>query len=145
MRASSSARIRRVASVGTVSTASAARPSSLAAFCTLKCPAAEVMTRSRDSTCGRSGRVATPPTARRYASSRASSMAWRFDWVPPLVNTPSAVGPSPIRPAVHSISRRSISVAPALWSQVSSEEFTALSTASPSSAGMTTGQLRWAR
>ena len=29
-------------------------------------------------------------SARRQASSRASSSAWRLDWVPPLVKTPSA-------------------------------------------------------
>jgi DNA-binding MarR family transcriptional regulator len=67
-------------------------------------------------------------------------------WAPPLeVNTPSARGPRPIRLAVHPMRRRSMRVAPALWSQVSSDEFTALSTASPSRAGSTTGQLRCAR
>lgn len=35
-------------------------------------------------------------------------------------------------------------VAPALWSQVSMEEFTADRMLSPTSAGMTTGQFRWA-
>ena len=42
------------------------------------------------------------------------------------------------------MSLRSIRVAPALWSQVSSEEFTAERTASATSAGITTGQFRWA-
>ncbi len=42
------------------------------------------------------------------------------------------------------MSRRSIMVAPALWSQVSIEEFTADRMASPTSAGITTGQFRCA-
>jgi len=37
-----------------------------------------------------------------------------------------------------------MSVAPALWSHVSREEFTAERIASPTSAGITTGQLRCA-
>ncbi len=65
--------------------------------------------------------------------------------MPPEVKTPSADGPRPMRSVVQSISLRSIRVPPADWSHVSSEELTALSTASPSNAGMTTGQLRWAR
>lgn len=132
--ASSGTRRRLSRSAGTAMTASAPSPSSFAAFWTLKWPHSEVRMRSRDSS--------APPAS---ASSRASSRAWRLDWVPPLVKTPSAAGPRPILAAVQSISRRSISVAPALWSQVSSEELTALSTASAVTAGMTTGQLRWAR
>ncbi len=79
------------------------------------------------------------------ASSRARRSAWKLDWVPPEVKTPSAAGPRPMRAAVQSMSLRSMRVPPADWSQVSSEELTAESTASPSTAGMTTGQLRWAR
>ena len=79
------------------------------------------------------------------ASSRASSSAWRLDWLPPLVKMPSAASPSPMRAVVQSMSRRSIRVPPAHWSQVSREELTAERIASPSRAGMTTGQLRWAR
>ncbi len=104
----------------------------MADFCTLKWLTSEVKTRSR-------------PGSSVLASSRASSSAWRLDWVPPEVNTPSAAGPRPMRPAVQSMSLRSMRVPPADWSQVSREELTAESTASPSTAGMTTGQLRWAR
>ena len=32
----------------------------------------------------------------RHASFRASSSAWRLDWLPPLVNTPSAAAPRPM-------------------------------------------------
>lgn len=106
----------------------------MADFCTLKWLHSEVRIRSRVRC---SGRI--------FASSRASSRAWRLDWVPPLVKIPSAAGPSPIRSVVQSISRRSMRVPPALWSQVSREELIAESTASPSTAGMTTGQLRWPR
>ncbi len=80
-----------------------------------------------------------------FASSRANSSAWRLDWVPPEVKTPSAFSPSPMRCVVQSMSLRSMSVPPADWSQVSREELTAERIASPSTAGMTTGQLRWAR
>lgn len=119
-------------STGIDTTASGPRPSSFADFFTLKWLTSEAKTRrsARDSA---------------FASSRASRSAWRLDWVPPEVNTPSAAGPRPIRAVVQSISFRSMSVPPADWSQVSREELTADSTASPSTAGMTTGQLRWAR
>ena len=75
---------------------------------------------------------------------RASRRAWKLDWLPPEVNTPSAESPSPSCPAAHEMSLRSIMVAPALWSQVSIEEFTADRTASATSAGITTGQFRCA-
>lgn len=119
-------------STGSATTASGGSPSSRADFCTLKWLACEVKTRSF-------------AAWSLLASSRASSSAWRLDWVPPEVNTPSAAGPSPTRSAVQSISLRSMRVPPADWSQVSREELTADSTASPSTAGITTGQLRWAR
>ena len=50
----------------------------------------------------------------------------------------------PMRCAVQSTRRRSIWVPPTLWSKVSSEEFTEETNSSASSAGMTTGQFRWA-
>ena len=99
--------------------------------------------RSRGRICGFAGVAVL--LHQRHASSRASSSAWRLDWVPPLVKTPSAAAAEADAVGVQSMSRRSMRVPPALWSQVSSEELTAESTASPSRAGMTTGQLRWAR
>ena len=132
-RASATVCIRLSASTGMDTTESWPRPSSFADFFTLKWLTSEAKMRSFGE--------ASPV----LASSRASSSAWRLDWVPPEVNTPSAAGPRPMRAVVQSISRRSIRVPPADWSQVSREELTAESTASPSTAGMTTGQLRWAR
>lgn len=119
-------------STGMVITASWPRPSSWADFFTLKWLTSEAKMRSfsRESV---------------LASSRARSSAWRLDWLPPEVNTPSAAGPRPMRAVVQSTSFRSMRVPPADWSQVSREELTADRTASPSTAGMTTGQLRWAR
>lgn len=93
-RASATVRMRLSRSTGTETTASGPRPRSLADFCTLKWLHSEVKIRSRVKC---SGRI--------FASSRASSRAWRLDWVPPLVKIPSAAGPSPIRSVVQSISR----------------------------------------
>ena len=84
------------------------------------------------------------PGKRLQTCSRASSSPIRLDWVPPLVKTPSAWLPRPMRAQVQSIRRCSISVPPALWSQVSSEELNDDTSTSASSAGSTTGQLRWA-
>ncbi|CAM5621550.1 hypothetical protein STENM327S_02216 [Streptomyces tendae] len=119
-------------STGTDTTASGPRPSSFADFLTLKwlTSEAKILRSASDSA---------------FASSRARSSAWRLDWVPPEVNTPSAAGPRPMRAVVQSMSLRSMRVPPADWSQVSREELTADRTASPSTAGMTTGQLRCAR
>ena len=66
--------------------------------------------------------------------------------MPPVVNTPSgspAAG-KPIRAAVQSTIRCSTRVAVVLWSQVSTAVFTAAVSASAATAGMATGQLRWA-
>ncbi len=131
-RASATVCMRLSWSTGMETTASWPSPSSFADFFTLKWLTSEAKMRS-------SARASV------LASSRASSSAWRLDWVPPEVNTPSAAGPRPMRSVVQSISFRSMSVPPADWSQVSREELTAERTASPSTAGMTTGQLRWAR
>ncbi len=129
-------------SVGTSTTASAPRPMTLAAFCTLKWLSAVAKIRRRASVAA-SGAVGS--LSARHAWPRASSSACRFDCVPPLVKMPSASAPKPMRRAVQSISLRSIRVPPALWSHVSSEELTDDTSTSAASAGMTTGQLRWAR
>ena len=97
----------------------------------LKWPTSETSTRSRSGSAD--------------VSSRAMCSACRFDCVPPLVNTPSAPGPRPMRAAVQATSRCSISVPPPLWSQVSSEELIGARIVSASSAGIATGQLRCAR
>ncbi|MDI2023411.1 hypothetical protein PJL18_03959 [Paenarthrobacter nicotinovorans] len=112
-------------------------------FWMLKWLSAEVKIRSRSRRCGRR---ASPFAARSLETAwlRAISKAWKLDWLPPEVKTPSASALKPMRSAVQSIRRRSIMVAPALWSQVSMEEFTAESTASPTKAGMTTGQFKCA-
>ncbi len=130
--ASATVCIRLSRSTGMETTASWPRPSSFAAFFTLKWLTSEAKIRS----------FANESV---LASSRASSSAWRLDCVPPEVKTPSAFSPSPVRAVVQSTILRSIRVPPADWSQVSREELTAERIASPSTAGMTTGQLRWAR
>lgn len=131
---SAPASIRRSPSTGTVTTASSPRPSTRAAFWTLKCPSTDAKIRS---SVGSSVAVSR-------ARSRASSSPWRLDWVPPLVKIPSAPGPKPIRPQVQSTRCRSTNVPPTDWSKVSRLELTADTNTSASSAGITTGQLRWA-
>ncbi len=127
--------IRRSESVGTVTTAASPRPSRRAAFWTLKCPSTDAKIR----------RLASSSRARpARARSRARCRPWRLDWVPPLVKIPSAPLPNPIRAAVQSTRCRSTKVPPTLWSKVSREELTPDTKTSASSAGMTTGQLRWA-
>lgn len=114
-------------------------------FLTLKWLASEVKMRSLGRTSDFGSARSLLCMTLRQASSRASSSAWKLDWLPPEVKMPSASGPRPMRCAVQSIRRRSMSVPPMDWSQVSREELTAERTASPSTAGMTTGQLRWPR
>jgi hypothetical protein len=121
--------------VGTSTIAPAPSPSSRAAVRTLKCVCAVANTRARP----------VPAPGSQPEDSRASSSACRFEAVPPLVKTPSAPGPNPIRPAVQSTSRRSTRVAEVLWSQVSTDVFTAEARASAASAGTATGQFRCAR
>lgn len=92
--------IRLSRSTGMVTTASGPRPRSVADFLTLKWLTSEANTRILVGCSACSDLV----------SSRASSSAWRLDWEPPEVKTPSAAGPRPIRLVVQSMSLRSIRV-----------------------------------
>lgn len=96
-RASATVCMRLSAPTGIDTTESCPRPSSFADFFTLKWLTSEAKIRSL-------ARLSV------FDSSRASSSAWRLDWLPPEVNTPSACGPRPIRSFVQSISLRSMRV-----------------------------------
>ena len=137
--------MRRAPSQATPTTASWPRPSSAAALARLKWLASETKIRSREAAAGRPCVCTLPwPYSRAHQASRMSSTAMRFDCVPPLVNTPSAASGRPARAAVQAMSFCSMKVAPALWSQVSSDELIALSTTSAATDGTSTGQFRCA-
>jgi hypothetical protein len=126
-------------SAGIATTDRSPRPSRRAALRTEKCAVEEHTMRKR-----RAVSVSPSSAIEAPARSRASKRPIRFDCVPPLVNTPSACGPSPYCAVSQAISRPSTCVAAGAWSHESSDWLVAETTASAASEASSGGQCRCA-